>query len=60
LTGDSLLVEKLARPLATAHVIGCVVSESFDSRPILNCYRTDVERSRRKVKKRETTVEAKG
>ena len=55
-----MLVEKLARPLATAHVTGCVVSGSFDSRPILGCYRRDVERSRRKVKKRETTVEAKG
>ena len=60
MTGDSLLVKKFARSPATAYVIGCGVSESFDGRADLSCYGSDAERSRREVKKRETIGEAKG
>ena len=60
MTDDSLLVRKFARSLATAHMIGCIVSESFDSRAALGCSGRDAEQSRREIKKREMTVEAEG
>ena len=60
MTGDSLLGKKFDRSLASAHVVGCIVSENFDSKVVLGCYGRDVERSRRKNAKREMIGEAEG